>query len=143
MTISILATSLPWRLSSTRSFSSILRCRSKGALARFPNCSLPLQNFSPGISLTTFQLCIRRVQFSRLSAPSFTFWMSWGFELATRTPVTWIEIFSRRLSLWQQQQLLQPPNFLAVPPPVLAGCSHHQSIARRGQQSGIEQSIAQ
>ena len=28
-------------------------------------------------------------------------------ELATPTPAAWVEIFRRRLSLWQQQQVLQ------------------------------------
>ena len=63
----------------------------------------------------------------RVPAPCFTFWKSWGFELATPTLVTWVEIFS--LSLWQLQQLLQPPDLLAVPPTVLAGCAHHIAVA--------------
>ena len=33
------------------------------------------------------------------------------FELATLTPAAWVEIFRRRLSLWQRQ-LLQPPDLL-------------------------------
>ena len=41
----------------------------------------------------------------------------------------WVEIFSRRLSLWQQQ-LLQPPYLLAVPPAVLAGCAHQVAVDR-------------
>ena len=28
-------------------------------------------------------------------------------------------------SFWQQQQLLQPPDLLAVPPALSAGCAHH------------------
>ena len=39
-----------------------------------------------------------------------------GCELATPTPAAWVEIFRRRLSLWQQQQLLRPPDVLAVLP---------------------------
>ena len=69
-------------------------------------------------TLMTFQLCIQRGQSSTLPASSFTFWKSWGVELATPSPEAWIEIF-RRLSLWQQQQLLQPPHLLAVPPAML------------------------
>ena len=46
-----------------------------------------------------------------------------GFELATPTPVAWIQIFRRRLSLWEEQQLVLPqhPDLLAAPPTALAG----------------------
>ena len=53
-----------------------------------------------------------------------------GFELATPTPAAWVEIFRRRLSLRQQQQLLQPPDLRAVPPTILAGCPHRIADAR-------------
>ena len=49
--------------------------------------------------------------------------------MATPTPVAWVEIIRRRLSPWQQQQLLQPPDLLAVPPAVIAGCTHHTAEA--------------
>ena len=47
-------------------------------------------------------------------------------ELATPAPATWIEIFRRRLSLWEEQQLLpqQHPVLLAAPPAVLADFAH-------------------
>ena len=45
-------------------------------------------------------------------------------ELATLTPAAWVQVFSRRLSPWQQQQLLQQPCLLTVPPAVLAGSAH-------------------
>ena len=49
------------------------------------------------------------------------------FELPTLTPAAWIEIFSRRHSLWQQQQQLQPPD-LAVPPAALDGRGPHPEL---------------
>ena len=42
-------------------------------------------------------------------------------ELATLAPAAWVEIFGRRLSLWEGRQLLLPqhPNLLVAPPTVL------------------------
>ena len=47
-------------------------------------------------------------------------------ELATPTPADWIDIFGRRLSLWEEQQLLlsQHPNLPAAPPTVLVDFAH-------------------
>ena len=47
-------------------------------------------------------------------------------ELATLTPAAWIDIFGRRLSLWEEPQLLPPqhPNFPAAPPTVLVDCAY-------------------
>ena len=73
-------------------------CRSKGTPARFPNCSLQLQNFSPGTSPMTFQLWMERGQSRRL--PTLSFWKCRAFGFTSRTPTTWVEIFRRRLSLW-------------------------------------------
>ena len=79
----------------------------------------------------TLQRCTQQEQFNRLLAPSFTFWRPWGFEHTTPTPVAWIEISSRRLSLrQQQQQLLQPPGLPAVPLTAVADCAHHTAEAR-------------
>ena len=74
---------------------------------------------------TTLQCCTQRGQFGKSHARSSTCWMSWGFELATPTPAAWVEIFGRRLSLWEEEQLSLPqhPNFLAAPPTVLADCT--------------------
>ena len=46
-----------------------------------------------------------------------------GFELATPSPAAWVEIFRRRLSFWQQKELLQPPDLLA--PAVFGVYAHH------------------
>ena len=48
-----------------------------------------------------------------------------NYELGTLTPAAWIDIFGRRLSLWEQQQLLLPqqPNLPAAPT-VLVDCAH-------------------
>ena len=48
----------------------------------------------------------RKVQ--QVTRAEFHFLEILGFELATPTPMAWVEIFRRRLSLWQQEQLLQP-----------------------------------
>ena len=47
-------------------------------------------------------------------------------EPATPTPAAWVEIFGRRLSLWEEQQVLLPqhPNLPAAPPTVLVDCAH-------------------
>ena len=49
-TLSNSTTSLPWPPPSTCSTNCIL-CRNRSITARFPNCSLQSQNFSPGTSL--------------------------------------------------------------------------------------------
>ena len=54
---------------------------------------------------------VTRVEFQILEQPEF--------ELATLTPLRWVHIFSRRLSLWQQQQQQRQPH-PAVPPVFLA-----------------------
>ena len=49
-----------------------------------------------------------------------------NYELATPTPAAWIEIFERRLSLWEDHQLQLPhhPHIPAAPPVVSAGGAH-------------------
>ena len=49
-----------------------------------------------------------------------------NMELATLTPVAWVDLFSRRLSPWQQQQnqQRQPQPHPAVPPVFLGGSAN-------------------
>ena len=73
----------------------------------------------------TFQRFIQQKQFNR-SPRQVSHSGNPGCELTTPTPVAWIEIFKRRLSLWQQQpKLLQPPGLPAVPPAAHADCARH------------------
>ena len=48
------------------------------------------------------------------------------YELAPPTSAVWFEIFGRRLSRWEEQQLSLPqhPNIPAAPPTVLVDCAH-------------------
>ena len=49
-----------------------------------------------------------------------------NFEFTTPTPAAWIEVFERRLSLWQEQQLQQPyhPHIPRAPAAVLADSAY-------------------
>ena len=60
---------------------------------------------------------VTRAEFQMLDVP--------GYDLATPTPAAWVEIFGRRLSLLEEEQLLLPqhPDLLAAPPAVLVGCA--------------------
>ena len=102
----------------------------QGTPARFPNCSQRLEHFSPGTSPMTFQFCTQRGPSSRLPAPSSIFWKFWALSLQpVRTPAAWVQIIRHRLSLPQQQQLLQPPHPLAVPSAAVTGCAHQLAVA--------------
>ena len=48
-----------------------------------------------------------------------------GFDLAIPTPVAWMEIFRRRLSLWEQEYCCPTAGPFRSPPAVFADCAHH------------------
>ena len=87
--------------------------------------AFPKQGYQLGLSSKN----LFRHEEHRVPGPLFHILEVLGVELATPTLVTWVQIFSRRLSQWQHRQLLQPPNLLTVPPTVLAGCAHHIAVA--------------
>ena len=78
--------------------------------------------------LTTHRRCTQHGQFSKLHVQSFTSWILevLNCELATPTPAAWIEIFERRPSLWEEQQLQLPhrPQIPASPPIAFADGAH-------------------
>ena len=75
---------------------------------------------------TTHRRCTQHGQFSKLHAESSAFLEVLNCEIATPTPAAWIEIFERRLSLWEEQQPQLPhhPNILAAQPIVFPDCAH-------------------
>ena len=79
-----------------------------GALTYFPNCWRQSQDSSPGASPTTHRRCTQRGQLGKLHVQIFASGKSSSTRLQTSTPAAWIEIFERRLSLWEEQQLQHP-----------------------------------
>ena len=79
-------------------------------------------------AVLTFPILHTATTIQHVTHAEFRFQETLKFELAALTPAAWVEILSRRHSLWQQQQQLQPPH-LAVPPAVLASCANQIAAA--------------
>ena len=79
--------------------SSYIFHRSRGTHARFPNYSQQSQRNLPGGNLMMFQYLTMRTPSPKSKSGMLE---QLGYELATLTPMAWVDIF-RRLSLRQQQ----------------------------------------
>ena len=77
-------------------------------LAHLLICWRQSRDSSPGASPTMHRRCTLGDQFSKIVSAEYHILEVPNYELTTPTPAAWIEIFERRLSPREEQQLQQP-----------------------------------
>ena len=80
-----------------------------GTRARSPNYLQYSQRYLPGCNLVMSWCSTVRIPSSGSRTSNSGCWNSWGYELATLTPMAWVDIF-RRWALKQQQRLQSDSN---------------------------------